>query len=932
LNKNAASKISKPRLGAADSSSAGRKPSGAPTRGHQVFPVVGIGASAGGLEALIQFLENTPIDSGMAFVIVQHLDPTQKGLLPELLQRSTRMKVAQARDRMAVRPDHVYVIPPNHDLSILHGTLHLLDPAEPRGHRLPIDFFFKSLAADQRENSVGIILSGMGSDGSHGLRAIKEVSGLTLVQDPQTAKFDSMPRSAIELALADFVAPAGDLPGKLLAYRRYLPRISNEQTPPSEKTLSALEKIIILLRAHSGQDFTLYRRNTLHRRVERRMGIHQLGKVDAYVRYLQENPQELGILFKELLIGVTNFFRDPEAWKLLAKHALPALIKSQRSGGTLRAWVAGCSTGEEAYTLAMAFSEVLKKLKVEGTVTLQIYATDLDKDAINKARIGFYPTSITADITPALLARYFVKGPTGYRIHKHIRAMVVFAPHNLIMDPPFTKLDIICCRNLLIYLAPELQRKVIPLFHYSLNTGGVMFLGSAESIGTLGNLFTPIAQKERIFRRNKSSSARSLTLEFPAVYASVSSVSAPAPAPAPRSLQTLADQLLQFRFAPPAVLVNAQGDILYINGRTGKYLEAAAGKANWNVIAMAREGLRYDLANALQKAAKKKIPVAISSIKTSNEADAFLVDVQVECLQEPKELRGMLLILFSDTPDQQPIGSSANPRKSHATTKRQRDLETELRRARVEVQSSREEMQTTQEELKSMNEELQSSNEELQSSNEELTTSKEEMQSLNEELQTVNAELQTKLDELSGTNSDLKNLLNSTDIATVFLDNELRVRRFTEQAKTIIKFIPGDLGRPLTDLASDLLYPELEADAHEVLRTLVFSERSINTRDGRWFTVRVMPYRTMDNHINGVVITLADITAAKKLEARLREKNDDLTIHSAQQGRALDRAEERLERNVNNSESPAESPPAKPPAKPPVAAREKPRKQRKASS
>jgi two-component system CheB/CheR fusion protein len=861
------------------------------------FPIVGIGASAGGLEALVQFLEHVPANSGMAFAVVQHLDPIHKGMLPELLQRTTAMKVVQVTDRTRVRPNCVYVIPPNSDMSLFHGMLHLLAPAVPRGLRLPIDFFFRSLAEDQHERSIGVILSGMGSDGTLGLRAIKEKAGVALVQDPATAKFDAMPRSAIEAGLADFVAPAEELPGKLIGYRQHLPRIGKSERPLEEKARSALEKIVILLRAHTGHDFSLYRRSTLDRRVERRMGIHQVAKIGAYVRYLQENPQELGILFKELLIGVTRFFRDPAAWQQLAKQALPALLANRPAGGTLRAWVAGCSTGEEAYSLAMVFTETLTQIKCAGNISLQIYATDLDKDAIDKARHGFFPENIAADVSPARLTRFFAKEPGGYRVKKEVRAMVIFAPQNLIMDPPFTKLDILCCRNLLIYLTPELQKKLFPLFHYSLNAGGLLFLGSAESIGGFASLFTPLALKERIFQRNESALPGN-QLDFPAVFvpAPTDRSDAPlVPRSAPPSLQSLADQLLQTRFAPPAVLVNDQGDILYISGRIGKYLEPAAGKANWNVLAMAREGLRYDLASALQKVHRKKGTVTVRGIKVGSDADAPSVDLMVQALEEPKELLGMVLIVFSDTVIPIEISPGGRAGKAPASSARQRELAGELQRAREEVQAGREEMQTSQEELKSMNEELQSTNEELQSTNEELTTSKEEMQSLNEELQTVNAELQAKLDELSGTNNDMKNLLNSTDIATVFLDNDLRVRQFTPQAKTIIKFIPSDVGRPITDLASDLLYPELVQDAQEVLRTLVFSERSIATNDGRWFTVRVMPYRTMDDRINGVVITFANITAAKNVEAGLRTKQSDMATHSAEQGHALDRALERLE-------------------------------------
>ena len=856
-------------------------------------PIVGIGASAGGLEALVQFLEQVPKDSGMAYVIVQHLDPTQKGMMPELLQRATTLKVMQVVDRTRAQPNCVYVIPPNSDMSVLRGVLHLLAPVESRGLRLPIDFFFRSLAEDQREQSVGIILSGMGSDGTLGLRAIKEKAGVVLVQDPTTAKFDTMPRSVIDSGLADIVASAEELPEKLIAYRRHLPHLTRSEFHLDEKIQSALEKIVILLRAHSGHDFTLYRRSTLYRRVERRMGIHQVGKISGYVRYLQENPQELGILFKELLIGVTNFFRDKNAWEQLSTKAIPLLLKDRAAGSTLRAWVAGCSTGEEAYSLAITFKETLKRLKYTDNISLQIYATDLDKDAIDKARLGLFPENIIADVSPARLSRFFVKEEGGYRVNKEIRSMVVFAPQNLIMDPPFTKLDILSCRNLLIYLTPELQKKLFPLFHYSLNPGGVLFLGSAESIGNFTHLFTALSLKERIFQCNATAMQGS-HLDFPAVFVPTHKDSneglGSARNQAP-SLQSLADQMLQKRYAPPAVLVNEHGDILYISGKTGKFLEPAAGKANWNVIAMAHDGLRNELSSAMQRVIRKKGTVSVQGIKLGPQSSALAVDILVQAVDEPKELFGMILIVFTESAvPAEPSPDRGKGKATNVSGARQRELQNELKHARDEVQAGREEMQTSQEELKSMNEELQSTNEELQSTNEELMTSKEEMQSLNEELQTVNAELQAKLDELSGTNNDMKNLLNSTDIATVFLDNDLNVRRFTLQAKTIIKFIATDVGRPITDLASDLLYPGLVKDAHEVLRTLVFSERSIATEDGRWFTVRIMPYRTVDNRIDGVVITFADITAAKKIEADLREQHRLLTRHAGEQSRALDKA------------------------------------------
>jgi len=869
----------KKRLVAAKMPAAGTKPKDLARRRH--FPIVGIGASAGGLEALEGFLSHVPAGSGMAFVVIQHLDPTQKAVISELLQRVTPMPVREGRDGEKMKPEHVYVIPPNKDMSVLRGALQLLDRPAVHGVRLPIDFFFRTLAADQGERGVGVVLSGMGSDGAFGLGAIKEAGGIILVQDPASAKFDGMPKSAIDTGLADIVAPAAELPGRLMAILQ-----SAGSAPPvavDNRAQNSLDKVVILLRARTGHDFSCYKKNTLYRRIERRMGVHQIDRIDSYVRYLRENPQEVDLLFKELLIGVTNFFRDPQAWAVLISRALPELLAANPAGKAMRAWVAGCSTGEEAYSLAIAFRETVERLQPQGRFSLQIFATDLDADAIDKARLGFYPKNIAADVSPEGLARYFVEAEGGYRVTRGIREMVTFAQQNAIMDPPFTKLDVMSCRNLLIYLDPELQRKLLQLFHYSLDPGGILFLGSAETIGNFTDLFAAVDGRLRIYRRIGSALPQ-VAMEFPSkVFPVVPAVPEEGRAAGPpANLQRLAEQALLQRFTPPAVLVNAKGDILFISGRTGKYLEPAAGRANWNIYAMAREGLRHELAKLLARALREKATLTLSGLTVGANGGAQNVDLTVSALEEPEELRGTAMAVFRDVAAK-PAAKQAGPHRGQASAQLQ-EAELEARRLREELQNTREEMQSSQEELKSANEELQSTNEELQSTNEELSTSKEEMQSLNEELHTVNAELQSKLDDLSRANDDMQNLLNSTDIATVFLDEQLRLRRYTTHATKLFKLIPGDVGRPLSDIVTDLDYPALQEDAREVLRSLILSDRQIVTDDGRWYQVRIMPYRTQENLISGVVITFSDITVAKRLERELRQVVSD-TAARAKDGR-----------------------------------------------
>jgi len=844
--------------------------------GRSTFPIVGIGASAGGLEALELFLKNAPARSGLAFVIVQHLDPTHKDLMAELLQRVTPMKVAQVEDRTRVQPDCVYVIPPNKDLSLLHGVLHLLDPVAPRGLRLPIDFFLRSLADDSKERSIGVILSGMGSDGTLGLKAIKGQAGVVFVQDPASAKFDGMPRSAIDAGLADVVAPVEALPGRIIAYLQHMPLLAQPGVVEKDDvTHTGFEKIVILLRAQTGHDFSHYKKQTVYRRIERRMGIHQIARIASYVRFLQENPMEMELLFKELLIGVTSFFRDPAVWEQLKAEVLPALLKDRPPSQALRVWIPACATGEEAYSLAIVFKEALEQLRPARGRTLQIFATDLDKDAIEKARAGLFPANIAADVSPERLSQFFVKTERGYQVSKPIREMVIFALQNLIMDPPFTRLDMVSCRNLLIYLTPELQKRILPLFHYSLNPGGVLLLGSAESNGGFSSLFAPLAGKTQLYRRLESG-LRAKPVEFSAAFLAVRKNVLPLALPPAASLQSQAEQLLLQRYSPAAVLVNDKGDIIFINGRTGKYLEPAAGKANLNLFAMAREGLRYELSDAFRKALRQKDAVVHKSVKVATDAGVRAVDLTVQAITEPETLRGLVMIVFTDVAARPETKGPADGRS--AGSARVAALKRDFDHVRQELQYAREQMQNCQEEAKSANEEMQSANEEMQSTNEELTTSTEEMQSMNEELQTLSAELQHKVEDLSRLNNDQRNLLDSTEIATLFLDAALRVRLFTVGVNKIFKLIPGDVGRPITDIVSELAYPELADHARGVLRALAVHEQIVAAKDGRQFRARIMPYRTMENMIDGLVITFADITAEIKRAEALRKANDLLRL------------------------------------------------------
>ena len=838
---------------------------------NDLFPIVGIGASAGGLEAMEQFFANVPEKSGLAYIVVQHLDPTHKGMLPELLQRISKMEVFQVKNRMTIRQNCIYVIPPNKTMSVSKGVLHLHEPVQSRGQRLPIDFFLISLAEERKKLAVGLILSGMGSDGSLGLRAIKEANGITMVQDPGTAKFDSMPRSAINSVTADIVASPAELPSKLIEFFKRIPGLRTEDKITINDK-SSLERILILLRTCTGNDFSLYKKNTLYRRIERRMTVHKIDKIASYVVLLNKSPKEIEILFKELLIGVTNFFRDTAVWEILKETVIPDIISKLDPGTVLRAWVPGCSTGEEAYSLAIVFREALEKINPHGGFTLQIFATDLDNDAIDVARKGVFPASISENVSPERLNRFFLKTDDGYLVNTEIREKVVFAHHNIIMHPPFTKIDILSCRNLLIYMEPELQKKMIGLFYYSLNPQGIMVLGTSESLGTQNHLFSPLDIKWKIYKRSVTILTPDL-IDFPVNFSRTKSINADREisSGSVQNIQTLADQLLVQHYSPVGVLVNDQGDIMYISGHTGKYLEPAVGKANMNIFAMLREGLRNEFPIAFRKAVLKKESVVLHNIKVGNNGSTLTLNITIQWIEKPDALKGNLMVIFNDT---QNINNSklveVKENKSLESI-RQIELEKELKYAREKIQDTLEAMQSSQEELKFTNEELQSTNEELQSTNEELMSSKEEMQSLNEELQTLNSELQSKVDDFTRVSNDMNNLLNSTDIATLFLDKELNIRRFTVQALKIFKLRKNDIGRPFTDLVSDLIYPELSDDVFKVIKTLTFIKKQVPTKDGRWFSIRIMPYRTFEDKTEGVVITFFNISDLKEVEVKLHE-------------------------------------------------------------
>jgi two-component system CheB/CheR fusion protein len=855
-----------------------------------MLPIVGIGASAGGLEAFEQFFTNMPSDSGMAFVLVQHLDPTHKSILSELISRYTKMKVFEAKDGMNVEANCVYIIPPNRDMTILHETLQVIEPEAPHGHREPIDFFFRSLAQDQRERAICIILSGTGTGGTLGMKAVKEEGGLAMVQEPESAKYDGMPRSAIATRLADYILPPDKMPEQLIAYVRHafvkLPEKVTESLPDKAEWL---QKVYVLLRSQTGHDFSYYKKNTIIRRLERRMMVNQIDNPSDYVNYLQKNPMEIDTLFRELLIGVTNFFRDPESFDVLRERVIPSLLENRHLNQPIRVWVPACSTGEEAYSIAMLISECMDELTKDYQV--QIFATDIDDHAIETARAGIYPDSIAADVLPKRLQRFFTKVDNFYHVKKPIRDMLVFAIQDIIKDPPFSRIDMISCRNLLIYMGEELQKKLIPLFHYSLNQNGYLMLGASETIGSFVDLFTVVDRKWRVFQRKEDPSYhQSLANHYilPLVpNNNVIQANKDDKIEARVGIRELTERLLLDSYLPSCVIINEKYDVIYFHGRTGKYLEPASGEARMNILEMAREGLKPKLTTAIRKAISENRDVSYEGLKIKTNGDIQVINLVVKPIPKRTSTERLMMIVFEDQTLSEPLELSETPFKPNGENSiRIEELEQELRSSKEYLQTTIEELETANEELKSTNEELQSSNEELQSTSEEMETSKEELQSVNEELVTVNVELEKKIEQLSKVNNDMINLLASTKIGTIFLDNELNIQRFTPAATQFVNLIQSDVGRPFSHIASNLAYENLTQDAKEVLDTLISKQFEVQTNDDLWYSVQIMPYRTTENVIEGVVLTFGDITHQKKTELKAQDareyvENIVATIHES---------------------------------------------------
>ena len=840
-----------------------------------LFPVVGLGASAGGLEALKTFFSNAPRDSGLAYIVLVHLSPKQPSMMPQLLQKVTQLEVQAAEDGAVLQPDHVYVVPPHKEVCLYEGRIQLLDPVEQHSSLL-IDFFFRALAQDRGSQAAAVILSGTGSDGTVGLKEIKSAEGLVLAQTEDSAKYPGMPRSAIATGQVDAVLPPEEMPESLLRYFHYRSSLPT-QSPEAKEEQDWLPKIFAQLRLQLGHDFSAYKQSTILRRIQRRMVLNKISSSQQYVRFLRESMTELQALFRELLIGVTNFFRDPKSFQVLQEKVVPGLLQDLEEASSLRVWVPACSSGEEVYSLAIVILECLEDMSRRPN--LQIFATDIDKEAIDRARRAEYPASIRADVSQERLSRFFQQEGELYRVRKEVRDCVVFSAQDVLKDPPFSRLHLLCCRNLLIYLSPEAQKKLLPLFHYTLLSGGVLMLGSSETVGGFTNLFQCLDSAWKIYRRRETPLAMLQPIEFPTgipAEAKTEGNGKQAPKVSQVSQERLTRRAILARFAPPAVLVDSKGSILHVEGKTGKFLEPPSGPPSQNILDMAREGLRIELSSALRRAVTTEQEVVSQGIQVRVNQDLQPIHLYVLPLKQPKDLAGNFLVAFEELPQQAESQPEKTGTQSCYEDSRISELEQELQNTRESLQTTIEELESSNEELKSTNEEMQSSNEELQSTNEELESSKEELQSLNEELQTVNSELQSKVEELTAVQDDINNLLSNTEIAIVFVDQELCIKRFSKEAAQVISLIDSDLGRPLEHLASRLNYGQMIQDLRQVLDTLVPLEREVQTTEGTWYMMRIMPYRTMQDRIQGAVLTFRDVDAQKKVQENLQELNSQL--------------------------------------------------------
>ena len=833
------------------------------------FPIVALGSSAGGLEATEAFFKNSPTDSGMAYVIISHLEPRHPSLLAEIISKSTTMEAAQAEDGMIIHKNKIYVIPPGKYLIITNGILHLFDRSSENEAFLPIDHFLRSLAEDRKENAVAVILSGNASDGSLGIRAIHSNLGMIMVQSPETAKYDSMPRNAIETGLVDYVLPPGEMSGMIVKYVQALGTKARSSKIEPVGAVDAEHKILSIVRSGTGHDFYLYKKSTINRRIERRMTVHQLESKEQYATYLLANQQEIHLLFQDLLIEVTNFFRNPEAFESLKENLKKTIFGPNSEKDELRVWVTACSSGEEVYSIGIILKELMEE--TGKNLHIQIFGSDINEEAINVARTGEYPLAIVEDVDAKRLDRYFIKQENGYKVRKEIREMAVFAPHDVIRDPPFIHLDILSCRNLLIYFEPVLQRRVLEMFSTALNPNGILFLGESETITGFEDRYIPIDPKRKIYRRRPYA----ISMPITGVIAQPRPIKENAPkekglAKGP-NVHDRAEKILLSEHVPPCLVVNDKNEITYFHGRTNKYLEHSPGRASLGIQDLLREDIRSEVLLTLNESRNSGRTETREAIYVHTNGGSSFLNIIVRPLEEGTPVSDVLVIFDEKFIPQKILKDKQQLTISPNREIRIDELERDLRYTKENLRSTIEELETSNEELTSTNEELQSNNEELQSVVEESETGKEELNSLNEELLTVNTELERKNQELSKINSDTKNLLYSVDEAIIFLDIDLNIRRFTPQTEKIMNLLPGDVGRPIQDIAMRLQYQDLLIDSKEVLDTLNTEEKEVQTKEGRWYRLKLLPYRTVENVIDGVVMTFSDIDEQKKVQEKLKE-------------------------------------------------------------